>query len=104
MNYWMQFIDKDSKIIPTSSDVTFVGNTLDIPKLKERFNRDFVKNPGCRAVKIFFMGNGINKKFIAGMRDGKAVICAMDTKQEMNSKEFSEQLDILENILDPVSM
>lgn len=74
-------------------------SVLDITKLKDRFNMSFIKNRECSAVTIRFVDNNIDKSFIAGFRNNKVCIVDMQTKQEYSLKEFSEELNILQETL-----
>ena len=74
-------------------------SVLDIKELKDRFNLSFVKNKQCSAVTIRFVDNSIDKSFIAGFRNDKVCIVNMQTKQEYSLKEFSEELNILQETL-----
>ena len=85
-----------------NSDNSF--KSLNIQELKNRFNSEFVQNKDCSAVTIYFKGNNINKSFIAGFRnqsDNSQKICIIDmqTKKEYSPKEFSEELNILQTVL-----
>ena len=101
MKYWMSFRNNDNVEDMNLSTINFTGENLSIPKLKERFNTNFVKNTSIKTVKISFLGNGINKSFIAGSRKGKIVICDTDTKKEYTPREFSIELNLIELILNP---
>ena len=74
-------------------------SVLDIKELKDRFNLSFVKNRECSAVTIRFVDNNIDKSFIAGFRNNRICIIDMQTKQEYSPKEFSEELNILQETL-----
>ena len=74
-------------------------SVLDIKELKDRFNLSFVKNKQCSAVTIRFVDDSIDKSFIAGFRNNKVCIVDMQTKQEYSIKEFSEELNILQETL-----
>ena len=74
-------------------------SVLDIKELKDRFNLSFVKNRECSAVTIRFVDDSIDKSFIAGFRNNKVCIVNMQTKQEYSLKEFSEELNILQETL-----
>jgi hypothetical protein len=91
----MKFVDNNEVEMLSISTLLFLGEDLNVPKLKERFNNDFVRNKECKAVVITFMGDGIMKSFIAGIRDGVVVIIDEDTKQEYTPKEFSAGLNTL---------
>ena len=100
MKYWMKFLDNDSNPIIAISTMQFNGEDLNFSELKERFNKNFVQNSNCRGCEISFLGNGINKSFIAGFRNNSVVIIDTSNHKEYSSKEFSQQLYILENVLD----
>ena len=74
-------------------------SVLNIKELKDRFNLSFVKNKQCSAVTIRFVDKNIDKSFIAGFRNDKVCIVDMQTKQEYSLKEFSEELNILQETL-----
>jgi hypothetical protein len=97
MKYWMKFYDKKELVI-SLSDLEFMGKDLNIPKLKERWNDAFTKRLAS-AVEVSFLGNKVNKTFVAGYRDNKLVVIDTDTKQEYTPKEFSSNLNMIENIL-----
>jgi len=101
IKYWMKFVDNDNETILSISDLAFMGVILDIDKLKSRFNNDFVKNKACKGVQISFLGAGINACFVAGFNKEQDIeIVNTHTGVRMTSKEFSEQLNILERILE----
>lgn len=97
MNYSMTFSNNQGKMM-SISDITFLGKQLDIPEIKRRFNEDFVKGT-ADIVQIDFVGDNINKSFIAGFRGQKIVICDMKTKEEMSIKEFGNNLNELNAIM-----
>lgn len=99
MRYWLKFFDNDNQEILSSSTLKFAGDNLNIPELKNRFNTNFVKNTQCKCVKISFLGNGVNKSFVAGIKESKVIIIDSDSNKEYTPKEFSKELDTLENIL-----
>jgi len=96
MNYFMKFYDNNDVEILETSTLTFLGDTLNISELKQRFNLNFVQNKNVKCCKVTFLGKGINKSFIAGFRNESLVIVDMDTKKEYSSKEFSTELNNLE--------
>jgi hypothetical protein len=98
MKYWMKFYDKNELVI-SLSDIVFMGKDLNIPELKERWNDAFVIKRLASSVEISFLGNKVNKTFVAGYRDNKLVVIDTDTKQEYTPKEFSSNLNMIENIL-----
>lgn len=100
MKYWMKFYDNKELVI-SLSDIVFMGKDLNIPELKERWNTAFTKRLAS-AVEISFLGNKVNKTFVAGYRDNKLVVIDTDTKQEYTPKEFSSNLNMIENILNGV--
>lgn len=93
----MKFYDKKELVI-SLSDLEFMGKDLNILKLKERWNDAFTKRLAS-AVEVSFLGNKVNKTFVAGYRDNKLVVIDTDTKQEYTPKEFSSNLNMIENIL-----
>lgn len=95
MKYSMKFIDNNEVEMLSISTLLFLGEDLNIPELKERFNNDFVRNKECKGVIINFMGDGIMKSFVAGFRGKAVVIIDGDTKQEYTPKEFSAGLNTL---------
>lgn len=101
MKYWMKFYDNNDSELLFKSTLDFMGEDLDIFVLKQRFNKDFIQNKEVKAVKISFLevSNKINKSFIAGFRNNSVVIIDTDTKKEYSPKEFSEQLNILDKML-----
>lgn len=98
IQYWMKFYDNSDELVVSVSDVTFLGKSFNLVDIKERFNRDFVKGT-AKAVELSFLGLGANKTFLAGIRDNKVVIIDTKTKQEYSSKEFSQELNVLEAFL-----
>ena len=101
MKYWMKFYDNKNSELLSISTLHFMGEDLDISHLKQRFNKDFVQNKEVKAVKIAFLDvfSKINKSFIAGFRNDSVVIIDTDIKKEYSSKEFSEELNILDKLL-----
>ena len=101
MKYWMKFYDNNDSELLLKSTLDFMGEDLNISHLKQRFNKDFVKNKEVKAVKISFLdvSNKINKSFIAGFRNNSVIIIDTDTKKEYSPKEFSEELNILDKLL-----
>lgn len=100
MKYWMKFYNNDNKLMLSISSLTFMGDDLDFSQFKSRFNNDFVKGT-AKAVSMSFLGNGVMKNFIAGFRGDRIYIVDTDTKQEYSVREFSEQLNVIEDILKP---
>ncbi len=101
MKYWMKFYDNNNSELLSISTLNFMGEDLNISDLKQRFNKDFIKNKEVKAVKISFLdvSNKINKSFIAGFKNNSVVIIDTDSKKEYSPKEFSEQLNILDKVL-----
>ena len=99
MKYWMEF-HNNKQIILSLSTTSFRGDVLDIDKLKERFNNNLLRNKEVVMCKITFLGNGVNKTFIAGYRNGKCVIVDTETKKEYSIQEYKKELDVLQNILE----
>ena len=102
MKYWMKFYDNNNSELLSISTLNFMGEDLNISHLKQRFNKDFVQNKEVKAVKIAFLDvfSNINKSFIAGFRNSSVVIIDTDTKIEYSPKEFSEELNVLDKLLD----
>lgn len=92
-------MQKDGEHILSTSDMTFMGRDFDYEELKDRFNTHFAKG-SAYAVKISFLGHGINKSFIAGRRDGKIVIVDTELKVEYTISQFRTGLKQLEDHLD----
>jgi hypothetical protein len=97
----MKFYDNSNEMIISLSDIVFMGKDLNVPEIKERWNDAFTKRLAS-AVEISFLANRINKTFVAGYRDNKLVVIDTDTKQEYTPKEFSSNLNMIENILNGV--
>ena len=103
LNYSLRFYNKDQDVILNISNLEFMGVSLDIPKLKERFNRDFVKNSECSMciISIFNKNhNDLFAKFICGFRGNNVVIINETTKQEYTPSEFSGLLNVLQSQLE----
>ena len=101
MKYWMKFYDNNNEMIISLSDLVFMGKDINIPEIKERWNDVFTKKL-AKVVEISFLANRINKTFVAGYRDNKLVVIDTATKQEYTPKEFSANLNSIENILNGV--
>lgn len=97
MKYWMKFYDNNELII-SLSNLEFMGKDLDIPELKERWNTAFTKRLAS-CVEISFLGNKINKRFVAGWKNKKLTVIDTDNNKEYTPKEFSHNLNSIENIL-----
>lgn len=98
----MKFYNNNEVII-SLSDLEFMGKNLNVPELKERWNTAFTKRLAS-AVEVSFLGNKVNKTFVAGYRNNKLVVIDTDTKQEYTPKEFSHNLNSIENILNDVKL
>ncbi len=101
MLYSMKFQTVNS-ILKDISDNSLIP--LNIQQLKDRFNSSFIKNKECSAVVITFVDKGVNKSFIGGFRNQddnsqKVYIIDMQTKKEYSPKEFSEELALLQTVL-----
>jgi putative lipase involved disintegration of autophagic bodies len=99
MKYWLKFFDNDHNVIISTSTISFAGDDLNTTELRNRFNTNFVKNIQCKCVEISFLGNGVNRSFVAGIKQSKVLIIDSQTKKEYTPKEFSAQLEILDKIL-----
>lgn len=98
----MKFYNNNEMVI-SLSDIVFMGKDLNVPELKERWNTAFTKRLAS-AVEVSFLGNKVNKTFVAGYRNNKLVVIDTDTKQEYTPKEFSNNLNSIENILNDVKL
>lgn len=88
----MKFMDMEG-IVPSLSNIKPVD--FNCQELKDRFNKNFVKNKSIQLVELTFYSDVV-VEFIAGFRDSKVLFINKKTKQEFNTKEFSQALNELE--------
>ena len=97
--YSMRFYDNKYNLISDISDNEFIGVSLDIPRLKERFNNDFIKSNKARLVEINISANKLHSTVVVGYRDNGITVVDTTTKEEFGIQEFNKALNQIETFV-----